>query len=262
MGGSFSCLAGDSCNERTALDRRGLGYLFEEGTRFAGRRCDYGWDVGRFEGSDVKVKRSGQKVNSVSVKWSVAVAPAIAQGWMSSLFNYDEITFFHSERMVHLVDSIAQAVGLDGDGLIEAREAAGFHDLGKVEVPISILGKAGTLTKEEFVAVKAHSAVGADLILKASPDFWNIAQGVRTHHERLDGSGYPDGLKGEEIPILGRIIAVADVFDALTHPRPYRAGMFSAESALEFLEDNVGSSFDPGVVSALMAIVGPTSLAW
>lgn len=204
---------------------------------------------------------SGQRVNSTEAKWSVAVAPAIAQSWMSSLLNYDEITFFHSERLVHLVDSIAQAVGLDGDQLIEAREAAGFHDLGKVEVPISILGKAGSLTKEEFSAVKAHSAVGADLILKASPDLWNIAQGVRTHHERLDGSGYPDGLKGEEIPILGRIIAVADVFDALTHPRPYRTGMFSAESALEFLKDNAGSSFDPPVVLALAAIVDSTDFA-
>ena len=177
---------------------------------------------------------SGQRVNSTEAKWSVAVAPAIAQSWMSSLLNYDEITFFHSERLVHLVDSIAQAVGLDGDQLIEAREAAGFHDLGKVEVPISILGKAGSLTKEEFSAVKAHSAVGADLILKASPDLWNIAQGVRTHHERLDGSGYPDGLKGEEIPILGRIIAVADVFDALTHPR--RLLFYRAPTPAKFLK--------------------------
>jgi putative two-component system response regulator len=181
---------------------------------------------------------------------------------MSSLLNYDEITFFHSERMVHLVDSIAQAVGLDGDELIEAREAAGFHDLGKVEVPISILGKAGTLTKDEFVAVKAHSAVGADLILKASPDLWNIAQGVRTHHERLDGSGYPDGLKGEEIPILGRIIAVADVFDALTHPRPYRQAMFSAESAIEYLQDNARTSFDPRVVSAMCAVKDTVRLTY
>ncbi len=243
-----------------ALDRREFGYLVEEGTRFAGMRCGYGWDLARYLRFGVRFDGSGGRVTFTDAKWSVAVAPTIAQGWMSSLFNYDEITFFHSERMVHLVDSISQAVGLDGDDLIEAREAAGFHDLGKVEVPISILGKAGTLTKEEFVAVKAHSAVGADLILKASPDFWNIAQGVRTHHERLDGSGYPDGLKGAEIPILGRIIAVADVFDALTHPRPYRKGMFSAESALEFLADNVESSFDPHVVSALTSIVDSTSL--
>ncbi len=200
-------------------------------------------------------------LNSPSAPWSVAVAPAIADTWMNSLFDYDEITFFHSERMVQLVDAISQEVGLDGDDLVEAREAAGFHDLGKVEVPISILGKAARLTEEEFVAIKAHSAVGAELILKASPDLWKISLGVRTHHERLDGSGYPDGLKGDEIPILGRIVAVADVFDALTHPRPYRKGMYSTESALEFLEANIETSFDPMIVFALKSIIGQNNLA-
>ena len=200
-------------------------------------------------------------LNSPSAPWSVAVAPAIADTWMNSLFDYDEITFFHSERMVQLVDAISQEVGLDGDDLVEAREAAGFHDLGKVEVPISILGKAARLTQEEFVTIRAHSAVGAELILKASPDLWKISQGVRTHHERLDGSGYPDGLKGDEIPILGRIVAVADVFDALTHPRPYRKGMYSTESALEFLEANIETSFDPMIVFALKSIIGKNNLA-
>ena len=182
------------------------------------------------------------------------MAPEIVDGFMSSLLGHDQITYFHSERMIQVVDAIAQEVGLDGDSLIEAREAAAFHDLGKIEVPISILGKAGALTKDEFAAIKSHSIVGADLILRAAPDLWNISQGVRSHHERLDGKGYPDGLKGEEIPILGRIIAVADVFDALTHPRPYRQGMFSAESAIEYLQDNAGTSFDPLVVSAMCAV--------
>ena len=182
------------------------------------------------------------------------MAPAIVDGLMSSLLSHDQTTFFHSERMVRIVDAIAQEVGLDGDSLIEAREAAAFHDLGKVEVPISILAKTDILTEDEFFTMKAHSALGADLILKASPDLWNISQGVRSHHERLDGSGYPDGLKGEEIPILGRIIAVADVFDALTHPRPYRQAMFSPESAIAYLQDNVLTSFDPRVVSAMCAI--------
>lgn len=190
------------------------------------------------------------------------MAPAIVDGFMSSILSHDQITFFHSERMVQIVDAIAQEVGLDGDSLIEAREAAAFHDLGKVEVPISILGKAGILTEDEFVTMKAHSALGADLILKVAPDLWNISQGVRSHHERLDGKGYPDGLKGEEIPILGRIIAVADVFDALTHPRPYRQDMFSAESAIEYLQDNARTSFDPRVVSAMCAVKDTVRLTY
>ena len=215
---------------------------------------DHGGGVGRFGRADVCFKKSGWRLNSWSARWSVAVSPAIVDGFMSALLSHDQTTFFHSERMVQIVDAIAQEIGLGGDSLIEAREAAAFHDLGKVEVPISILGKADMLNADEFCTMKAHSALGADLILKASPDLWNISQGVRSHHERLNGSGYPDGLKGEEIPLLGRIIAVADVFDALTHPRPYRQAMFSPESAIEYLQDNASTSFDPRVVSAMCAV--------
>ena len=166
----------------------------------------------------------------------------------------DATTFSHATRLVGLVKAIAQELDFSDEAVIEVCDAARYHDLGKINIPAEILNKPGRLTPAEFEIVKRHSADGAEMIMKLSPDWVNIANGIRTHHERVDGSGYPDGLVGDEIPIIGRIIAVADVYDALTHNRPYRDASYDDVYARTFLKDHSGLYFDSRVVSAFVAI--------
>ncbi|NQT32432.1 MAG: HD domain-containing protein [Candidatus Omnitrophica bacterium] len=128
--------------------------------------------------------------------------------------------------------------------------AALLHDVGKIGVPDSILNKNSQLTKEEYEKVKEHSITGA-AILHPIRELGDIAREVRSHHERYDGEGYPDGLKGEETPFIARIIAVADTYDAITSDRPYRQKKMG-EVALQIIKDNSGTQFDPIVVSAFL----------
>lgn len=159
----------------------------------------------------------------------------------------DQPTAHHCERVAQNACSIGRAYGLDDHALNALFWAGMLHDLGKVSIPTTILLKEGRLTDEEFEAVKAHPVVGARMLADISPRFHQIAQGVRSHHERWDGSGYPDGLAGDAIPVFGRILAVADVFEAMTAPRPYHPPLASAE-VMRFLRERSGIDFDPDIV--------------
>jgi putative nucleotidyltransferase with HDIG domain len=168
----------------------------------------------------------------------------------------DPYTHGHTERVTQYSLAIAE----DLEEVPEAREyknfretlhvAALLHDVGKIGVPDSILNKNGALTKEEYEKVKEHSVTGA-AILYPIRELGDIAREVRAHHERWDGAGYPDGLKGDEIPFIARIIAVADTFDAVTSDRPYRQKKM-AEIAIQIIKDNSGTQFDPLIVSAFL----------
>jgi HD-GYP domain-containing protein (c-di-GMP phosphodiesterase class II) len=125
-----------------------------------------------------------------------------------------------------------------------------LHDLGKIAIPERILQKPGSLTEDEITTMRRHSDIGANLLLSVSPDLRQIADGVRAHHERWDGSGYPNRLKAEEIPLEGRIVAVVDVFEALTCSRPYRRPQPVPE-VLEYIRQRKGSWFDPDLVPIL-----------
>lgn len=159
----------------------------------------------------------------------------------------DPITAGHSQRVAHN----ALVVGrLLGDGQPNTLYWAGLlHDVGKVAVPESILHKPERLTPAEWEVMRAHVRIGADLIARSSPDFGQVADAVRSHHEHWDGSGYLGGLAGEQIPIHGRILAVVDVFEALTCRRPYREPVDEV-SALEYVRRGCGTYFDPRVVAA------------
>jgi putative two-component system response regulator len=134
-------------------------------------------------------------------------------------------------------------------------ETASLHDIGKVAIPDAILLKPGKLTAEEFATMQRHSAYGSETlaaVLKRYPDNQFLRMGVdvaRSHHEKWDGSGYPDGLTGATIPLAARIVAVADYYDALTSNRCYRSAL-SHEVAAQMIHENSGSHFDPGVVQA------------
>jgi putative two-component system response regulator len=147
---------------------------------------------------------------------------------------------------------IAQRLGLPRAEAELIRLASKLHDIGKLAVPDEILLKPGALTPEERRAVERHAEVGHELLAGSGEPLVRLAATIaRTHHERLDGSGYPRGLAGAEIPLEGRIVAVADVFDALTSERVYRPA-HSRKEAIRLLVDGSGTLYDPAMVRALL----------
>jgi putative two-component system response regulator len=162
----------------------------------------------------------------------------------------DDNTHEHNQRVGHLAALLARRVGL-GDRMVWlVRQAAPLHDIGKIAIPDSILLKPGRLSDEEFEVVKTHALLGARVLAGAESELLEVAERiVRCHHERWDGDGYPDGLVGEDIPAVGRIVHVADVFDVLVHERPYKDS-WSVEAAAEEIRSGAGKQFDPDVVQA------------
>ena len=163
----------------------------------------------------------------------------------------DPYTHGHSRRVARHCWMIAKRMGLDSDAVDRVRTAASLHDVGKVYTPPEILRKPGRLTDEEFDVIKRHPVDGAELVKALGDD--ELISIVRHHHERLDGTGYPDRLVGEQIPIGARIISVADTFDAITSARPYRPAR-AHKKALDILKYEAGTQLDPAVVKAFCAI--------
>jgi putative nucleotidyltransferase with HDIG domain len=148
---------------------------------------------------------------------------------------------------------IAARLGLPFQQVEGLELAALIHDIGKISVPSDILSKPSTLTDIEYELIKCHAAAGADLV--AGIEFeWPIADIIRQHHERIDGSGYPQGLRGDEILLEAKIMAVADTFEAVSSHRPYRASL-GVDKAVEILLEGRGKIFDEQVVDACVALV-------
>ena len=168
----------------------------------------------------------------------------------------DDNTHEHTQRVGHLAALLARDAGL-GDRMVRlVREAAPLHDLGKIAIPDSILLKPGKLSDEEYEVVKTHALLGARVLTGGDSELMEVAERiVRHHHERWDGGGYPDALGGEDIPVVARITAVADVFDVLVHERPYKDS-WSVEAAAEEIRKGSGTQFDPAMVEAFDAL-GP-----
>ena len=164
----------------------------------------------------------------------------------------DDVTPRHVRRVQHGTLSLARELGVtDEDTLCGLEAAALLHDTGKIAVPEHILNKPGRLTASEFETMKRHAPIGAQII--ASIEFpYPVAPVVRHHHENWDGTGYPDGLKGEEIPLGARILSVVDCFDALTSDRPYR-GRMTAQQAIHIILARRGTQYDPKIVDAFVA---------
>jgi len=165
----------------------------------------------------------------------------------------DNETGLHVIRMSHYAAIIGRAIGMDNRNVELLLNAAPMHDVGKIGIPDSILQKPGKLTPEEWEVMRTHAQIGADIIGDASgSELLEMARVVAlTHHEKWDGSGYPQGLAGEDIPQVGRIVAIADVFDALTSVRPYKPA-WPVERALALLRDSQGSHFDPNLIPVFL----------
>ena len=165
----------------------------------------------------------------------------------SSLEFNDPYTHGHSRRVARYAANIARQMGLSHEQVAKIRAAGAMHDVGKLETPTAILHKTGKLTDEEYEVVKRHPVAGAEMVATLGDD--ELTDIVRHHHERLDGTGYPDGLAGDEIPLGARILAVADTFDAITSTRAYRRAN-PHKKALDILSAEAGTQLDPDAVRA------------
>lgn len=168
----------------------------------------------------------------------------------------DDATGEHTRRVGFQSAALAQELGLSADDIRDIQRAAPLHDVGKIGIPDSILLKKGSLTEAEFEVMKGHTTLGAEILSGSRFPMLLMAEDIaRSHHESWDGSGYPAGLRGEEIPLPARIVSVIDVFDSLTHDRPYKRAWLVVD-ALDEIERLAGSKFDPAVAAAFLRLHG------
>ncbi|MBV8195395.1 MAG: response regulator [Candidatus Dormibacteraeota bacterium] len=184
------------------------------------------------------------------------LAPMLEQFTMvlaNTLESRDTATQWHANRLVSLAGRVADHIGIDGDLRTAIRYGACLHDIGKVAVPERVLHKATSLTDEEFAIIRLHPEVGA-MILESIDTWDDVRSIVRHHHERFDGTGYPNRLRGEAIPLGARIVAVVDAFDVMRVGRPY-APARSESQIHDELERGRGTQFDPAMVAALLEVI-------
>ena len=191
-----------------------------------------------------KLKRAAEENKTLFMRSIQMLAGAVDEK--------DPYTRGHSDRVTKYSEMIAREMGMDPGFLEILRVSAQLHDVGKIGIEDSILKKPGALTPEEFEIMKTHTTKGAN-ILRPVPQLEEMLPGIELHHEALDGRGYPYGLKGDDIPLLARVIAVADTFDALTTNRPYQKA-YDSEQALRIIQNASGKRLDPKAVAALLAV--------
>ena len=201
--------------------------------------------------TDITERKQAQRAREDLLRATVA---ALA----SAVETRDPYTAGHQRRVAALSAAVASELGLDDDSVDGIRLAANVHDIGKLGVPASILSRPGRLRRPEYELIQAHPRAGYEIM--AGINFpWPVAQMIAEHHERLDGSGYPDGLRGEEISMGARIIAVTDSVEAMASHRPYRAAV-GVDVALTHIESGRGTLFDAGVVDATVDLLRTTKI--
>jgi putative nucleotidyltransferase with HDIG domain len=174
------------------------------------------------------------------------------EGWSCALDLRDKETEGHTQRVTEATVELARSLGVTDADLIHMRRGALLHDIGKMGIPDSILLKPGPLTDEEWVIMRKHPVYAFELLSPIT--FLRPALDIPyCHHEKWDGSGYPRGLKGEQIPVAARIFAVVDVWDALRSDRPYRAG-WPLDKISRYIQEQTGTHFDPDITEAFLRI--------
>ena len=183
----------------------------------------------------------------------------VVKAMIAAIEAKDPYTQGHSMRVFDLAVNLAQEMKLDPNTISSIKISSLLHDVGKIGIPDSILKKTGKLSREEYDVIKMHPVIGANMMRQVN-SLLPAIPGILEHHERLDGSGYPLGLRGDEISLQGKILAIADVFDAMTSQRPYRSSLAASE-ALDFLETNSGKLFDPEYVRNFAHLVKTGKIA-
>jgi putative nucleotidyltransferase with HDIG domain len=201
-------------------------------------------------GGGNRVRVDAPEGGAAAGRWS---AFSVLEGLVQAVDAKDRYTHLHSEQVGGYADLLAASLGLGREDRNRIRQAALLHDVGKIGVPDMILRKPGPLTDEEREVMRHHTILG-DAIVRSLPGMDIVARAVRHHHERWDGTGYPDGLAGEAIPLEARILSLGDVYSALTTARPYRDAL-SVGEALEMVADGSGSQFDPNLTYRFVAAV-------
>ena len=197
------------------------------------------------EGLEVEVSKRTQEIRDREAE--------IANRLIHAAGFRDEETGAHIQRIGLYSAEMARALGWHQTEIDDIRSAAPMHDIGKIAIPDSVLRKPGKLTEEEFVTMRTHAEQGASMLAGSSiPMVQMAAEIAGGHHERWDGKGYPLGLKGDEIPVSARIVAIVDVYDALTHQRVYKDAIFEDE-AIRMMEEGRGSQFDPELFDLFVA---------
>lgn len=199
-------------------------------------------------------KEANQQMDREKLLHNQSARSAVVDVVMSALEARDFVTEGHTDRLQDLSTAIARKLDWSESRINALTLFARFHDIGKVGVPDAILFKEGRLTPEEYEEMKKHSEIGFR-IAQSSPDLVHIADFVLKHHEWWDGGGYPLGLKGEDIPLECRIVAVADAYDAMNSDRPYRQALQHDEIIRE-LREGSGSQFDPTIIKIFLQILG------
>ncbi len=212
-----------------------------------------------FDIEDIVEKDKRENIDELREKLSKMVS-RVDQALFESIYGFaktieakDYYTSEHAESMVSIVTEIGKKLNLSSNIIENLRHAAVLHDLGKIGVPDDILHKKEGLTIEEYEIIKKHPQIGAEII-RPIHFLKELIPIILYHHEKYDGKGYPDGLKGEEIPLGARIVAIADVYQALIADRPYRKA-YSKKEALEIIREGSGTQFDPEIVEVFMEII-------
>jgi len=192
------------------------------------------------------------------------VTPDLVSALVHTIELKDLSTAAHTWRVVLYTRALAEEAGLTHERIAHLTTAAALHDVGKIEVPDAVLQKPGPLTPQERTIMETHAALGHERMLRMGEEDPDVLALVRSHHERLDGDGYPDRLKGDAIPLPARYFAVIDSFDAMTSIRPYRVqtGVKAAEHAIEELHAGAGAHYWPDAVHLLDRLYRAGKLSW
>ena len=229
--------------------------------RIAGYLVVFKKDLGKKDGESLELLADQVSVallNMKEVEDREIMYNAMLLSLTRSVDTKSRWTAGHSERVTENAVILAGELGLNHDECEMIRIASLLHDLGKLGISESILDKPGKLTHEEYLIIQNHPVMG-EQIIKDIPDFSYVRNVVRSHHERWDGTGYPDGLEGDSIPIAARIVSIADVWDAITADRPYRIG-FKKEKALDIMKSEKSKMFDPDVLDVFLRKVLKSSI--
>ncbi len=201
---------------------------------------------------DVTLKITHDNLNNTKILNNQSSHSAILSSIMTAIHTRSEETEEHAQRLFKLSEAIGRQLGLSQQAMAELELFSKLHDVGKIGISDTILNKAGPLTKDEWEIMKTHSKIGYRIAISLS-DIRHVANDILAHHERWNGTGYPRGLSGEEIPLLARILAVADAYDAMTQDRVYRKAM-PKEDAIEEIIKHSGSQFDPKIANLFVEI--------